>query len=84
MTTSRFDLGDSRALVTGASRGLGKAIALALADAGAVVACVSSRQGGTKETAIEIAKRGRTAWEFAADLSDRSATLALAEEASCA
>jgi 2-dehydro-3-deoxy-D-gluconate 5-dehydrogenase len=84
MTTSRFDLGDSRALVTGASRGLGKAIALALADAGADVACVSSRQGGTKETAIEIAKRGRTAWEFAADLSDRSATLALAEEASSA
>jgi len=81
MSNSRFSLADSRALVTGASRGLGRAIAIALADAGADVACVSSKPGGAKETAAEIRKRGRTAWEFAADLSERSAALALADEA---
>ena len=81
MSSSRFSLDGSQALVTGASRGLGKAIAIALADAGADVACVSSKPGGASETAGEIRKRGRTAWEFAADLSERSAALALADEA---
>jgi 2-deoxy-D-gluconate 3-dehydrogenase len=81
MSNSRFSLDGSRALVTGASRGLGKAIAIALADAGADVACVSSKPGGASETSGEITKRGQTAWEFAADLSERSAALALAEEA---
>ena len=81
MSGSRFSLDGSRALVTGASRGLGKAIAIALADAGAGVACVSSKPGGARETAGEITKRGHTAWEFAADLSERGAALALADEA---
>lgn len=81
MSSSRFSLEGSRALVTGASRGLGRAIAIALADAGADVACVSSKPGGASETAAEITKRGRAAWEFAADLSERSAALALSEEA---
>ena len=81
MSGSRFSLDGSRALVTGASRGLGKAIAIALADAGADVACVSSKPGGASKTAGEITKRGKSAWEFAADLSERSAALALAEEA---
>ena len=81
MSSSRFSLDGSRALVTGASRGLGKAIAIALAEAGADVACVSSKPGGARETAGEITKRGTTVWQFAADLSERSAALALAEEA---
>jgi len=81
MTTNRFSLGGKRALVTGASRGLGRAIAIGLADCGADVGCVSSKPGGAAETASEIRKLGMTAWEFAADLSRREAAVTLADEA---
>src|SRR5205823_4658741 len=64
------------------SRGLGRAIAIALAAAGADVICVSSKKGGAADTASAIKKSGRKAWELAADLSERSATIALAAEAS--
>ena len=78
---SRFSLDGTRALVTGASRGLGQAIAIALADAGADVGCVSSRKGGCAETARAVRDKGREAWELTADLSDRSQALGLAAEA---
>jgi len=39
------------ALVTGASRGIGKAIAVALASEGAIVACAATKPGGADETA---------------------------------
>jgi 2-dehydro-3-deoxy-D-gluconate 5-dehydrogenase len=77
-----FSLDGETALVTGASRGLGRAIAIALAAAGADVMCVSSKKGGAADTAAAIKKSGRKAWELAADLSERTATIALAEEAS--
>lgn len=80
-TDSRFSLDGTRALVTGASRGLGQAIAIALAESGADVGCVSSRKGGCAATARAVRDRGRDAWELTADLSDRSQTLALAAEA---
>ena len=76
-----FSLEGETALVTGASRGLGRAIAIALADAGANVICVSSQKGGAAETAAAIRKSGRQAWELAANLSDRAATISLAQEA---
>lgn len=79
--TVRFSLEGQCALVTGASRGLGQAIAVALAESGANVACVSSRPGGCAETAMRIRALGQEAWEFAADLSDRAAAIALGAQA---
>ena len=51
MTTSLFDLTGKRALVTGASRGIGQAIAVGLAQAGATVVGVARTEAGLKETA---------------------------------
>lgn len=78
---SRFALDGRRALVTGASRGLGRAIAVALAEAGADVGCVSSKEGGCADTVQQIRFHGRHAWEFTADLGDRDATRAMADVA---
>lgn len=76
-----FSLERRCALVTGASRGLGRTMAVALAEAGADVVCVSSRRGGCKATAAAIRGLGKNAWEVSADLSHREAALAMADEA---
>jgi len=76
-----FSLAGKTALVTGASRGLGRAIAVALAEAGADVVCASTRRAGTDETAAAIRALGRRAWQVEADLSDRAAVLAMADAA---
>jgi 2-dehydro-3-deoxy-D-gluconate 5-dehydrogenase len=79
--TRMFGLSGKRALVTGASRGLGRAIAIGLAEAGADVVCASSREGGADETADVVRTCGRTAWTLAADLADRESVAALATQA---
>lgn len=78
---STFSLEGRRALVTGASRGLGQAIALALADAGADVVCASTRPEGSADTATAIREKGREAWQVGGDLSERDAVRELADEA---
>ena len=55
---SLFDLTGKTAFVTGASRGIGRVIAVALADAGADVALVARSADGLAETA-EAIDRGR-------------------------
>jgi 2-deoxy-D-gluconate 3-dehydrogenase len=77
----RFSLAGRTALVTGASRGLGRAIAVGLAEAGADVVCAATTARGTDETAATVRALGRRAWQLAADLSDRGAVLTLAEAA---
>jgi NAD(P)-dependent dehydrogenase (short-subunit alcohol dehydrogenase family) len=70
---ARFSLAGKRALVTGASRGLGRVIALALAEVGADVA-VSARDAQALDTvAEEIRALGRLAAPVAANLADRGA-----------
>ena len=60
------------ALVTGAGRGLGRACALALAEAGADVALVSRSADELEEAATEIGALGRSAWPLACDVTDRA------------
>jgi 2-deoxy-D-gluconate 3-dehydrogenase len=75
-----FSLHGRRALVTGASRGLGRAMAVALAGAGADVVCATTRKDGALATVEAVMETGRTAWEVVADLSDRDAVQAMAAE----
>jgi len=57
-------------LVTGASRGIGRAAAIALARSGAHVICVARTVGGLEETDDEIRKAGGTATLVPLDLKD--------------
>lgn len=56
MTTSPFDLNGKTALITGASRGLGQAMAVGLAEAGALVAITARNLSSLDETAALIAQ----------------------------
>lgn len=56
---SKFNLDGKVALVTGGSRGIGKAIALAMADAGADIVLASRKLPDLEEAANEITKMGR-------------------------
>lgn len=58
------------ALVTGASRGIGESIALALARHGADVALVARNRGALEGVAAGVRAAGRRAHVFVADLSD--------------
>ena len=64
----RFRLDGKRAFVTGGSRGFGRVIALALAEAGADVALAARDPDALEKTAGEIRQRSRKAWTFAADV----------------
>ncbi len=66
----RFDIEGQVALVTGAARGLGMEIALALADAGADIAVAVRRPGSGEELAAVVQGMGRRAIEVAMDVTD--------------
>jgi NAD(P)-dependent dehydrogenase (short-subunit alcohol dehydrogenase family) len=57
MNLDQFSLDGKIAIVTGASRGLGKAIALAIADAGADLAIASRTEANIQDTAAEIVEQ---------------------------
>ncbi|MEV0372906.1 SDR family NAD(P)-dependent oxidoreductase [Streptomyces sp. NPDC050636] len=72
-TLGSFRLDGAHALVTGASRGIGKAVAVALAQAGADLALSARTPAALKETAELVEKEGRTAVLVPGDLTDPGA-----------
>ena len=70
MTLERFQLTDQVAIVTGAGRGIGAAIARTFAEAGADVALSSRSEDQLEAVAADIRDAGRTAAVVPADLSD--------------
>lgn len=79
--TDRFSLRGKRALVTGASKGIGEKICEVLADAGADIAGVGRDAAGLAVTRAAVEKLGRRFVAIEADLSDADATVRAAHAA---
>jgi NAD(P)-dependent dehydrogenase (short-subunit alcohol dehydrogenase family) len=67
---SLFDLSGRAAVVVGGTSGIGRALALGLADAGADVVASGRREGLVSEVAGEIERRGRRTLRIASDVAD--------------
>ena len=65
-----FDMTGKVALITGSSRGLGKAMALGLADAGADIVVTSRKLEGCEKVVEQITAKGRKALAVAAHVGD--------------
>lgn len=68
------------AVVTGAGRGIGRAIALKFAAEGADVVCVSRTVENAEKVAVEVRALGRKAWAHAVDVADAAAVSRAAEQ----
>src|ERR1700687_1218591 len=77
-----FDLSGRVAVVTGASSGIGRTIALALADGGAAVVLVARREDELERARHEIERAGGRAASLPCDLANRRALGACAARAS--
>jgi 3-oxoacyl-[acyl-carrier protein] reductase len=66
-------LANQIAVVTGAGRGIGRAIALKYAAEGADVVVISRTQENSEKVAAEIRALGRRAWAYAVDVADATA-----------
>jgi 3-oxoacyl-[acyl-carrier protein] reductase len=73
-------LANQVAVVTGAGRGIGRAIALKFAAEGADIVCVSRTAENSEKAAAEVRALGRKAWAFAVDVSDSAAVTAAGEK----
>ncbi|HYT09851.1 MAG TPA: 3-oxoacyl-ACP reductase family protein [Mycobacteriales bacterium] len=81
MSDASFDLTGRTALVTGASRGIGAAIAVALARHGADVALNSRTPEALEKVAAEIGELGRRAFVVPADVTDVDAVRGMVDTA---
>ncbi|HTV58810.1 MAG TPA: 2-dehydro-3-deoxy-D-gluconate 5-dehydrogenase KduD [Verrucomicrobiae bacterium] len=79
MILESFQLHGKNALVTGSRRGMGKAIAVALAEAGADVLC-HGREADSGQVCEDIRRLGRKAEYFAGDITSASVCEALVEK----
>jgi 3-oxoacyl-[acyl-carrier protein] reductase len=79
--TKPIDMKGQVVLVTGASRGLGKAFAVAAAGAGATVALVARSESGLKQTAADIKAAGGSAITLACDVVDQGSVESAVQEA---
>ena len=77
----RFRLDGKRLFITGGSRGLGREMALAIADAGADVVLVGRDVASLEKTAGDIVALGRQAWAIQADVGLPDACEAACKEA---
>jgi len=73
-------LANQTAVVTGAGRGIGRAIALKFAAEGADVVVVSRTAENSEKVAAEIRALGRRAWAHAVDVADSAAVAAAGEK----
>lgn len=76
-----FDLTGKTALVTGASRGIGREIAVAMAEAGADVALLARSEEGLAGTARAVEEHGRKAFVLPADVTQQEETAAAVSSA---
>src|SRR5215212_8435890 len=71
---------EKTALITGASKGLGKAMAVALSDAGASIALVSRDKQKLDDVAAQIVSTGGRAEVFVADVADEAQVTRVRDE----
>jgi NAD(P)-dependent dehydrogenase (short-subunit alcohol dehydrogenase family) len=72
MASQLFNLEGKVAVVTGGTSGIGLALSLGLADAGADVIATARRRKQVEDTANEIESRGRKTLRMASDVADRA------------
>lgn len=80
MSNPLFDLHGRTAVVVGGTTGIGQALALGLADAGADVVASARRKEQVEQTAIEIEAKGRRTLRVTSDVGDRQSLINLRDQ----